>query len=151
MVRLAASLLVISSLACAAFAQEGDTARFRPEWEQRPSARDFADNYPRDALRNVGSGVGVLCCSPRSDRSLECTLAREFPEARGLGEASVRVANSFKLTEASYATYQSGPRARIRLPVRWNSGTPSEEASAQVSAFLAETRNVCEPASSQGS
>jgi hypothetical protein len=148
--RLAAALFVFATVAGVALAQEDEAVRFRAEWEQRPSARDFADNYPRNALRHGQAGVGVLCCTPRPDRTLECTLAREFPEGRGLGEASIRVAHGFKLTEASYAAHQAGPRTPLRQPIRWNSGTPSDEANAQVSAVLVETRNICEPAPSQG-
>lgn len=88
-------------------------------WVERPDARDFARNYPQRALDENVSGRALLECLVVADGRLACTVVSEEPEGYGFGEASLRVARSFRMAPE---TRDGVPTAggRVRVPIRWN-------------------------------
>lgn len=87
-------------LGAAAAQDDGDQApaRWVPEWEQQPSARDFANTTPSSVMTHRAAGAVHLCCTPRANRALNCRVAFETPQEQGFGSASLRVAREFRLT-----------------------------------------------------
>src|SRR5262245_27991732 len=93
-----AVIAVVSLGVVAAAAAQEAPARWEPQWEQRPSARDFANTIPDSVVLDGVTGAVQLCCTPREDRRLECRVAFETPQNRSFGSASLRVARLFRLT-----------------------------------------------------
>jgi hypothetical protein len=96
-------------------------------FESRPVGRDYADNYPAKALnRSMGATV-LLCCKPKPDRTLDCRVGAEWPGAEWkFGEASLKIAQKFRMSPAAHATIMAHPDAELRLPIRWKI-EPSDE------------------------
>lgn len=141
--RWVAAAIVGLCVASAALAQE--TPAFAPRFEARPGGRDFANNYPRPALRNGIQGIVVLCCTVSADRRYNCEAAFEAPQGQGFGDASVVIGREFILTPESYAEYQARPH-RIRQALRWTFQQEQSEAFNAASRQIAEqTANICAP------
>lgn len=140
------SFTVILLCIGAAFAQDAPTdGRFMPQWEERPSGQDFARNYPNSALHEGHPGYAVLCCTPRQDRRLDCRVGFEWPEGRRFGEASLRVAERFRLTPESLAAFTADPNAWLQVPIRWQM-SPAPREWPQISQRISEgTRGLCAP------
>src|SRR5688572_26096394 len=102
-----------------AFAQETPPAPFEPVMEVRDDAQPLRTLYPQRALdRGVGGRV-VLCCRPDEARNLSCTVARELPEGAAFGRVAVSIfERRMRLTEASYAAYQSAIPGQA-FPATW--------------------------------
>lgn len=87
-------------------------------WLERPSARDFYENYPRAALRTGLSGDAILDCEIDGEGWLSCTVLIEQPSDAGFGQASLRLAPKFRVapqTRDGVAT----AGGRVRVPIRF--------------------------------
>lgn len=144
--QLVAASVVISCLVGAALAQDAPTdSRFMPAWDERPSARDFANNYPDSAIREGVPGIVHLCCTPREDRRLDCRIGFEWPENRRFGQASLRVAEKFRLNPESYAAFQADPNAWMQVPIQWRV-SPAPRNLDEIAQRVSEgTRGLCAP------
>ena len=121
----AAAFIAITTAALAQ--QDGSPFIFIPEFEAQPTQGDYIANYPRQALRENVSGIAVLCCDERGDRSLDCAVNLEWPEERGFGAASLVAARAYRLTPQSHADLAARPGVKVRLSVRWVGPVPSPE------------------------
>ncbi len=84
-----------------------------PIWLKRPEARDFARNYPRQALskENPDPGLAVLRCSVGSDgRMKDCRILAERPIGEGFGAATLKLSEKFRMARqtATGASTQGG-------------------------------------------
>lgn len=144
---LAAAVVIVACIAGAALAQDSPPpARFQPQWDERPSARDFARHMPLDVIENGVPGVVHLCCTPRDDRRLDCRVGFEWPQQRGFGDASLRIAQTFRLTPDSLAAFRSNPEAWLQIPIlfRPSHAPPQFEGISQ--RIREGTRGLCAPA-----
>jgi protein TonB len=90
-------------------------------WVERPTGQDFARNYPHDALRNNIEGRAILDCLVGADGRLSCIVLSEEPVGQGFGEASLRVARSFRAAlQTRDGRTTAGGRARV--PITWRIG-----------------------------
>jgi hypothetical protein len=117
-VRLAASAIIAVCLAGAALAQEPPFV-FVPEFDAQPSPTELVRHYPPQALRDNVSGIVILCCTPRPDRSVSCEVSSEFPEGRGFGAASVAASSGYRLTPLSYGDLEARPGTRVCISMLW--------------------------------
>lgn len=134
-------------LAGAALAQdapppEGEQAPVRLNWAEQPNAQDFARNYPRRARNNDAQGAAILCCTVRTDGTFDCNIGFEWPRDYGFGEATLRVAEEFRLTEESAAIAQGG---RIRRMIVWQTGPRTPQLQEVLDQIREGTQNVCGP------
>lgn len=69
-----------------------------PDWVRRPDAQDFAEHYPRAALRQNKPGRAVMNCLVKADGALDdCKVTEEFPADLGFGEATLKMAKYFRM------------------------------------------------------
>jgi hypothetical protein len=113
------------------------------EWEQTPTVRHFVSYYPRKAASRGASGIAVLCCTPRDDRSMSCRVGREWPDELDFGAAAVVLAREFRMTQASFDAFHATPEAWIQIPIRFRYGSPRDEE--RLDAIAEETRGFCRP------
>lgn len=137
--------VVAVCIAGAALAQTGAVPDL--EFEQLPVGQDYARAYPNDALNAGQEGVGVLCCTIREDRTLDCESRFEAPRNFGFGTASLAIARRFRVTPESYAAYQAGPNAGrpFRRLISWTMEDVSPEWRRYMVAVREQTANICEP------
>ncbi len=129
-----------------AFAQDAPSDhRFIPTWDETPTRYDCWGNYPRSARGNSVSGVVHMCCAPRQDRRLDCNVAFEWPQNRRFGEAALRVARRFRLTEELYSAYRADPHAWMQVPVLWEPITPTRNRPQVLAAMDPYVRGLCAP------
>ena len=132
----------------AALAQHSDAPLvFVPEFEVQPTPTELVRNYPPRALQNNISGIGVLCCTPRPDRSLDCAVSTESPAGHGFGDASVRAAASYRLSPASHADLAARPGTSVRISLLWAGPLISPEQIEQLRASDRDTMYACLPPS----
>lgn len=153
MASVAASNYLRSAIVAAVFCFAGialgqdarPTHRIIPTWDQTPTSYDCWGNYPRSARGNSVSGVVHMCCVPRRDRRLNCDVAFEWPENRHFGEAALRIARKFRLSEASYAAYAADPNAWMQVPVLWEPITPTRNRAEVLAAMDSHVLGLCAP------
>ena len=143
---LAIAVVVVACLTGAATARNAGGGRFTPEWSQTPSSYDCWGNYPPSA-RGAVTGVVHMCCVPGQDRRLNCRMAFEWPRDRHLGEATMRIARRFRLTQASYEAYRADPDAWLQVAVLWEPIVPAVNRDEFILAIDQRTRGLCAPAS----
>jgi hypothetical protein len=119
--------------------------RFAPEWERRPTGRDFARNYPPGALDREIAGFALLCCTPRADRTLDCRAGLSWPREYAFDTASLAVARSFRMTQASYDAFQATPGAWMQIPIRWRHVSTGADYDALVERVSESARSLCRP------
>lgn len=124
--RAVAALAVIGYLiAGAALAQDAAPITATPpapvqlQWDRMPDGGNFARNYPSRAVDAGVPGVAVMCCSVNNRRRLDCTIAFEWPQNYGFGDATLQVSEGFRLSEESYAAVRDQQGGRLRRTVRW--------------------------------
>lgn len=132
--------LVGICIAGAAFAQNAGMA---PRWEASPTARDFAQAYPRTARDEGLSGYSLLCCTVRPNRTLDCAVAVDWPSGQGFDRAAQRVAREFRLSETGYA--QLAPDTQIRRGIVWEAGVRTPELQAALDQIHEATKSTCTP------
>lgn len=121
---------------------------FRAEWTERPSAQDFERLFPGEAAERGVSGVVHLCCVPRANGRLDCRVGFEWPQEYRFGQATLELAEEFRMSEESVAEYRSRPGAWLQLPVTWMiSAGPREPRGLReiVDRISAGTRGLCRP------
>ena len=145
---IAAAFVIAVCVAGAALAQEEQAATvpFQPQWEQRPSAHDFARYIPDEAILSNVSGVVHLCCTPRDDRNLDCRVAFETPRQRGFGVATLRAAHNFRLTQESLTAFRANPGAWLQIPVVYQTSSPTPASEENLRHISEGTRGLCAPA-----
>lgn len=90
-----------------------------PEWVRRPSGRDFARYYPRQAMTDgIDGDVVVQCRIAVSGRTEDCITLSESPEGYGFGAASEAIAESFWLRPPT-ADGEAFGEVLINLPIAW--------------------------------
>lgn len=144
--------LIITCIVGAALAQEAPPqsapqaeqapAPLHLVWDQRPNAQDFARAYPRRAMNAGAQGAVIMCCSVRADGTLDCNAGFEWPRDYGFGEATMRIAERFRLSEESAAVAAGG---RIRQMIVWQTGPRTPELDAVLTRIREGTANVCGP------
>jgi len=87
-------------------------------WEEQPDARDFARLYPREARRRGLSGRATLNCVVNESYRLDCYVDREDPPGVGFGEATLRIAEEFRISTHTESG-ESTVGANIRRTIRW--------------------------------
>ncbi|MGQ0534213.1 MAG: hypothetical protein ACT4OF_16210 [Caulobacteraceae bacterium] len=92
---------------------------FVPTFDAEPSSAELISRYPPAALQQNTSGIAVLCCTPRPDRSVACAVSSEWPAAHGFGDASVRASRSYRLSADSYADLIARPGTSVRISLIW--------------------------------
>lgn len=139
------SSLVAACLAGAALAQEAPPAEQAPirlTWSEQPNAQDFARAYPRRALHQGAQGAAILCCQVRADGTLDCSIGFEWPRDYGFGEATLRIAREFRLSEESASIAAGG---RIRRMIVWQTGDRTPQLDSVLTRIREGTANVCGP------
>jgi hypothetical protein len=85
-------------------------------WAHLPNGAQIASLYPSEAAKTKLSGYALVHCQVRSSGDLEnCEALVEHPAGFGFGDATVRVAQYFKLAAGAY-----GPDASVDVPFSWN-------------------------------
>lgn len=103
----------------AALAQGQGPLAFRPTWDVEPTPQQNVAHYPRRALAQNISGIAVVCCRPRADRSLDCSINREWPEGHGFGAATQTATQAYRLSPESALDLERRPNVQIRLSMIW--------------------------------
>lgn len=84
-------------------------------WAHLPNGSQIASLYPVEAAKTKLAGYALVHCQVRSSGDLEnCEALVEHPAGFGFGDATVRVAQYFKLTAGAY-----GPDASVDVPFNW--------------------------------
>lgn len=87
-------------------------------WEEQPSASDYARLYPREARRRGLSGYVTISCIVNDSYGLDCEVANEEPYGVGFGDATLRIAEKFRIATHT----DSGEPTRggtVRRTIRW--------------------------------
>jgi hypothetical protein len=142
---LAVVVVVGLGIVASAAAQDGAAARWAPEWEQRPSARDFANSTPDSVALNGVTAVVQLCCTPGQARSLACRVGFESPRDQGFGSASLRIARRFRLTPGSDAVFRADPNAWLQIPIVYRRTHVSPEITEALERIRTGTHGLCAP------
>jgi hypothetical protein len=92
---------------------------FHARFERRPDARQRR-YFPAEAMYREITGSALVCCVPRPDRTVSCSVAVEIPEGRGFGDAArAIVEDNQQLTIDSYAEYLAAQPGAIPVPMRF--------------------------------
>ena len=142
--RIMAALVTAGCIAGAALAQEAPLV-FRPTWEAEPQQADYVSLYPREALAQNISGIAVLCCWARLDRSLNCQVNSEWPSGRGFGAASVRASERYRLTQASYNDLHARADTPVRISMMWAGPVLTDDIRMRLATIDHETAYACTP------
>ncbi len=113
MMKRAALALIFAALATPASAQYVEPV---PWAAQQPSARDFRDTYPAQALAAGVEGLVRLDCLITEHYKLDCAIQSETPTGYGFGPAALRLAQL-------YVASPEDPRIvvgrRVIVPIRY--------------------------------
>lgn len=125
MTRIIAGMVVALAVSmAAAWPQEpgldpGDLDPPEINWLKKPTGRDFARNYPRDAADKEVSGGAVLCCVPREDGSVACKSIVHVPANFAFGDAAVKISHAFRMSASDAQAWRDrGDLVRIRISFR---------------------------------
>jgi hypothetical protein len=144
MMRLASAAVVALCIAGAALAQEAPMM-FIPEFEAEPAPADLVRHYPPRALQQNTSGIAILCCTPRADRSVSCEVSSEWPEGQGFGAASAAASVGYRLSELSHADLAARPETRVRISMLWAGPVILPATIDRLRSIDAETIEACLP------
>lgn len=142
--RLVASAIIAACVASAALAQEAPLM-FVPQFDAEPSPAQLVGHYPAQALRDNISGIAILCCTPRSDRSVLCEVSSEYPEGQGFGAASVAASPGYRLSQQSHADLDARPGTRVRISMLWAAATFDPRTIDELRRIDGETIEACLP------
>mgnify|MGYP000936597342 CR=1 FL=1 len=90
-----------------------------PDWVRRPTGDDLARVYPREAIEKELAGRATLFCTITAAGDLaDCEITEESPAGVGFGEATLKLAQFFKMRPMSK---DGRPVAggKIRVPIRY--------------------------------
>lgn len=144
MIRAALAVLVVGGCIAGAALAQTTVAAFEPRYESAQLPRHV---YPEWAIDRNISGFSDICCTARPDRSLDCRVAREWPENARFGRASVRLSNSRRLTQASYDELRARQNQTFQISTIWVMAPISQEAADEVAAARGNVPNMCSPGS----
>lgn len=90
-----------------------------PDWVRMPTGDDLARVYPRPALSRGLSGHTKMSCKVRKDGTLtDCAIVQEDPPGYGFGDATLAVAQYFKMTPTT-ADGKSVEGGTVIIPIAW--------------------------------
>lgn len=142
MQKITAIALIAACIAGAALAQEGPLV-FTPTWDVEPTPQQNVTHYPRQALAQNVSGIAVVCCRPRADRSLDCGISSEWPAGHGFGAATQRAASAYRLSPQSALDLEQRPNVRIRLSMMWAGAVITDDTRNTLFAMDRDTAEAC--------
>lgn len=142
--RVIAGFVVVLVCVGAALAQEAPMV-FRPTWSAEPSPTEIVRHYPQQALAQNVSGIGVLCCTPRENRGLDCVVDYEWPAGRGFGAASVRASAGYRLSDESFTDLYGRSDRHFRLSMMWAGPILTPEMQQQLLQIDRDTAYACLP------
>lgn len=87
-------------------------------WAEQPSAQDYTDLYPPDALRRGVRGAVALDCLVMEGHRLNCEIRSEEPPGEGFGAASLAIGTKFRIAEFT-ASGQPTMGGRVRRTICW--------------------------------
>lgn len=81
-----------------AFAEAKTPTITKPDWAERPSGEEFAENYPKLAQLLEVEGRAQISCAV-TDKGLlqDCVVDTETPGEMGFGAAAIRISSAFKM------------------------------------------------------
>lgn len=91
-------------------------------WERRPTAFDFEQYFPMEALANEHEGRTILICEIMANRHLNCAGGFEDPVGEGFGQAAAAISRSFVLSPEFFGTPGYAEGERIRIPITFRIG-----------------------------
>lgn len=140
---IAIAVLLAACLAGAALAQSEAPIAFVPSWDVEPTPAQNVAHYPADALAQNLSGIAVVCCRPRADRSLECEINSEWPTGHGFGAATRRASAAYVLSADSALDLERRPDVRIRLSMIYAGAVITDETRTRLLTMDHETLEAC--------
>lgn len=132
--------VVALCLAGAALAQSAPAV----QWDEEPTARDFAHAYPDRARDQNVAGYSLLCCTVLPNRRLSCEVAVAWPGGYGFDRAGQDVIQQYRMTQEAFATWPGGD-ARIRRGVAWRTGASTPGLEAALAQIHEATKSTCTP------
>jgi len=91
-----------------------------PTWLRRPGATEFARFYPDRAQRMGKEGSATITCAVTAAGSLTgCRLVRETPEDYGFGDATLKLAQYFKMSPRT-VDGRAIEGGQVTIPIRFN-------------------------------
>lgn len=112
------AICLVSVLAAAligpAQAQETDPDQPIVEWVRTPTGRQFAREYPSEAMSRGLSGFSLQCCNVRENGRLDCESVFETPAGMGFGAAAQSISRGFEMSSTDAAAWRA---AGARIPV----------------------------------
>lgn len=106
-------------LAPAPATSQKTTAITQPDWLRRPTAADFARDYPDHAQRAQIEGRAVILCGVTvQGRLTACAVVAESPSSEGFGRAALKMSHRFRMKPM---TRDGRPVAggTVRIPIRF--------------------------------
>jgi TonB family protein len=116
-VAVVAMLLVGGDVAAPSTPQVAGTQQHHPRWVRGPSNEDVLAVYPAAARTKGISGRAEMRCEVKPDGTLAaCVVISEEPKGRGFGEAVLKLAPTFQMTDPGGIR----PGAKVQIPARWS-------------------------------
>jgi protein TonB len=85
-------------------------------WAHIPVPRDYAENFPKKAMRrDIEGRAAILCPVLAEDRLGPCRPEMEEPGGEGFGEAAVRIGKIFRLRPGA-----APEGSTVRIKIRFN-------------------------------
>jgi TonB family protein len=90
-----------------------------PRWMKKPTGADIARVYPAAAADQNQSGVGVMKCGVgATGRLADCKIVFEGPEGAGFGDAALKLADKFQMSEVAGDQPTEGGSVKIPIVFR---------------------------------
>ncbi|HEY4029751.1 MAG TPA: TonB family protein [Caulobacteraceae bacterium] len=91
----------------------------KPDWVERPTAKDLVAFYPKAAEKAHVHGMVVLDCRVRPDGGLRaCKVRSQDPPKYGFGEAALKMSASFRM-KAKDGDGRPTAGAGVRIPIKF--------------------------------
>ena len=90
-----------------------------------------------------------MCCQARTDRTLACEVGVEWPRGHGFAEASQRLVQSMKLSQASVDQLHARSATTFRMPIRWQIAPVPQALDDAETRIDASTADLCGPNTGQ--
>jgi TonB family protein len=89
----------------------------KPVWVQRPTLKDIARAYPKDALNHGATGTAVIGCRVADDGALRaCAVEEQNPARYHFGDAGLKLASDFRM-KARDEDGRSTAGSTVRVPI----------------------------------
>lgn len=97
----------------------------QPDWLEKPSAEDLAENYPALASHLGIGGLATISCSVNAQGLLvDCTTVAERPADLGFGRAAILMSSKFRMRPMTI-NGKPAEGGTVRIPLRF--ALPSEK------------------------